>query len=93
MSYASFFLLREEFLRLLTTDGGTNDRRRKDFNQAIFSPEGRAVWTETDLDMVMAKFDKAVKLLSNPDAVVAKAADYASCSVCGARNERHRCMI
>lgn len=54
--------IRAEFVRLLTEDGPTNDRRRRDFNQAIFRlPEGYAVWTSTDLDMVLEKFDKAVK--------------------------------
>jgi hypothetical protein len=53
--------LRAEFVRLLTTDGTTRDRRRKDFNQAIFDPEGWAVWSSTDLEMVMSKFDRAVK--------------------------------
>lgn len=56
--------LRTEFLRLLTEDGPTNDARRRDFNQAIFAPEdkgGWAVWSQTDLSMVMEKFDRAVK--------------------------------
>lgn len=54
--------LRAEFLRLLTTDSETKDRRRRDFNQAIFNAEGGwAVWTDTDLDMVMDKFDAAVR--------------------------------
>lgn len=54
--------LRAEFLRLLTTDSETTDRRRRDFNQAIFNAEeGWAVWDRTDLDMVMEKFDKAVR--------------------------------
>ena len=53
--------LRAEFLRLLTEDGPTSDRRRRDYNQAIFMPNGRAVWTSTDLDMVMDKFDRAAK--------------------------------
>lgn len=69
--------LREEFVRLLTVDGPTKDRRRKDFNQAIFmGPDpaldaeaqawwiGKPVWDETTLDMVMEKFDRAVKNLS-----------------------------
>lgn len=55
--------LRAEFLRMLTQDGGTTDRRRKEYNQAIFMPEGHAIWTETDLSMVMDKFDKAAKNL------------------------------
>jgi hypothetical protein len=54
--------VRDEFLRLLTVDGETKDRRRKDYNQAIFDPEeGWAVFNGTDLYMVMDKFDKAVK--------------------------------
>ena len=56
--------LREEFIRLLTVDSETNDRRRKDFNQAIFDAErGYAIWNGTDLDMVMDKFDRAVRNL------------------------------
>lgn len=55
-------LLRAEFLRLLTVDSETQDRRRKEYNQAIFNPEeGWAVFHGTDLDMVLDKFDKAVK--------------------------------
>ena len=58
--------LRQEFLRLLTEDSETSDRRRREFNQAVFAPEeegGRAIWTGTDLEMVMSKFDRAVKNL------------------------------
>lgn len=55
---------REEFLRLLTTDSETKDRRRAAFNQAIFDAErGYAVFSGTDLGMVMDKFDKAIKNL------------------------------
>jgi hypothetical protein len=55
-------VLRDEFLRLLTVDGETKDRRRKDYNQAIFDPkDGWAVFNDTDLDMVLDKFDGAVK--------------------------------
>ncbi len=53
--------LRVEFLRRLTQDGPTRDRRRRDFNQAVFDPNGWAVWSETSLDMVMDKFDRAVR--------------------------------
>ena len=54
--------LRDEFLRLLTQDSETKDWRRKDYNQAIFNAEhGWAIWSSTDLDMVMDKFDRAVK--------------------------------
>ena len=59
-------LLREEFLRLLTVDSQTQDRRRRDYNQAIFAPEeagGWAVFNGTDLHMVMRAFDRAVKNL------------------------------
>jgi hypothetical protein len=52
--------VRAEFERLLTTDSPHNDRRRRDFNQALFMPDGEPVWNKTTLDMVMAKFDKAV---------------------------------
>ena len=54
--------LRDEFLRLLTEDSATHDRRRSDYNQALFDKEqGWAIWSSTDLDMVMDKFDRAVR--------------------------------
>jgi len=54
--------LREAFLHYLTFDSETNDARRREFNQAIFDPDqGWACFNGTDLDMVMAKFDKAVQ--------------------------------
>jgi hypothetical protein len=54
--------LREEFVRLLTEDSETNDRRRKEYNQALFDPEtGREIWTSLNLDMIMHTFDRAVK--------------------------------
>lgn len=56
--------LRDEFLRLLTEDSDTKDRRRKDYNQAIFAPMergGYAIFTGTSLDMVMEKFDRAAQ--------------------------------
>jgi hypothetical protein len=56
--------LREEFLRLLTVDSESRDRRRKGYNQAIFDAErGYAIWNGTSLDMVMDKFDQAVRNL------------------------------
>ena len=56
--------LRDLFLIFLTTDSETKDARRKDFNQAIFDPEeGWAIFSETDLDMVMLKYDKAIEAL------------------------------
>jgi hypothetical protein len=59
--------LRELFIKYLTVDSETQDARRKEFNQAIFiDPDdklfgGREVFCGTTLDMVMAKFDKAIK--------------------------------
>lgn len=56
--------LRKEFVRLMTVDGTTHDRRRRDYNQAIFDPDqGWAVFVDTDLFMVLDKFDAAVKSL------------------------------
>ena len=56
--------LRAEFLRMLTVDSKTKDRRRREFNQAIFNAEeGWAVFNGTDLDMVMDKFDMAANNL------------------------------
>lgn len=56
--------LRDLFLKYLTVDSKTQDARRREFNQAIFdAEEGWAVFNGTDLDMVMNKFDKAVKAL------------------------------
>jgi len=55
-------VIRREFLRLLTEDSETRDMRRKEFNQAIFdAKEGWACFTDTSLDMVMDKFEMAVK--------------------------------
>ena len=52
--------LRAAFMVALTKDSKTTDRRRKEFNQAIFDAEdGFANFNGTDLDMVMDKFDKA----------------------------------
>ena len=52
---------RAAFVRLLTVDGDTTDRRRKGFNQAVFSPDGKAVWSATDLDMILEKYDRACR--------------------------------
>jgi len=55
-------VLREEFLRLLTEDSETKDMRRREYNQAIFDADkGYAIFNGTDQDMVMHKFDKAMK--------------------------------
>lgn len=63
--------LRAEFVRLLTQDSESKDRRRKTYNQAIFEPGvqltglvrggGQAIWSSIDLFMVLSKFDRAVK--------------------------------
>ena len=55
-------LVRAAFLARLTTDSDTKDRRKREFNQALFNAEkGWAVWSSTDLDMVMQAFDDAVR--------------------------------
>lgn len=55
--------LRAEFVRLLTEDGPTSDRRRRDYNQAVFMADGQPVWSSTSLDMVLDKFDAAARRL------------------------------
>lgn len=61
-----YLVLRDEFLRFMTEDSETRDMRRKDYNQAIFNAEdGVAVWTRTNLNMVLDKFDKAVRSIRN----------------------------
>lgn len=56
---------RELFIKRMTVDSKHNDRRRKDYNQAIFgyNDDGStyAVWSEIDMDMVLQCFDDAVK--------------------------------
>jgi hypothetical protein len=65
--------LRRYFLEYLTIDSETNDARRKDFNQAIFiDPNdrhfgGKQVFNDTDLDMVMEKFEKAIRRYQKDD--------------------------
>jgi len=63
--------LRDLFLKYLTVGGETKDARRKDFNQAIFIDPtdkysgGCQRWSGIDLDMVMEKFDKAMREIKN----------------------------
>ena len=67
----NFAELRELFIKRMTVDSDHNDRRRKDFNQAIFSwwsddethlPENTfQCWSEMTMDMVLQCFDDAVK--------------------------------
>ena len=61
--------LRKAFIKRLTVDSPHHDARRKDFNQAIFdADEGFACFNGTDLDMVLEKFDAAVRdLTTYPD--------------------------
>lgn len=54
------------FVKRMTEDSPHHDRRRKDFNQAIFfydtlSKDYKPVWTETTLDMIMKCFDDALE--------------------------------
>ena len=61
--------LRDLFISRMTVDSETNDRRRREYNRAIFhyyKDEKRAsqtyqVWSEIDMDMVLQCFDDAVK--------------------------------
>jgi len=54
--------LKEFFIQRLTVDSNTEDRRKKEFNQAIFSEEtGSSCFNRMELDMVLEKFDLAFK--------------------------------
>ena len=69
--------LRDLFIKRMTVDSDHNDRRRRDYNQAIFQyrNESRkrhglapmetdgtfAVWDNMDMDMVLRCFDDAAK--------------------------------
>jgi hypothetical protein len=56
--------IRKRFLQRLTVDSEHRDRRRADYNQAIFARAergGYAIFTGTDLDMVLRCFDDAVR--------------------------------
>lgn len=58
--------LRASFVKFLTVDSDHSDKRKKDYNQAIFMKsdeeyfDGKQVFNGTDLYMVLEKFDKAV---------------------------------
>ena len=64
-SMTDFAKFRVLFIRRMTEDSETQDRRRRDYNQAIFHycDDGStfAVWNDTDMDMVLKCFDDAVK--------------------------------
>lgn len=58
--------LRELFIQRMTVDSDHNDRRRKDYNQAIFCKftedgEHEQVFYGTTMEMVLQCFDDAVK--------------------------------
>ena len=57
--------LRELFVQRMTVDSDHHDRRRNDYNRAIFSvrEDGStfANWNDTDMDMVLKCWDDAVK--------------------------------
>ena len=57
--------IRELFIRRMTVDSDHHDRRRNDYNQAIFTvrEDGStfANWTDTDMDMVLRCWDNAVR--------------------------------
>jgi len=63
----NYTLLREAFIHLCTVDSETKDGRRKEHNRAIFGSldykhnPGYAVFNNTTFDMVLDKFDEAVK--------------------------------
>jgi hypothetical protein len=54
-----YMILRVALLHRLTKDSPHSDRRRKDYNQAVFMDDGKAVFSSTDLDMIMIAFDEA----------------------------------
>lgn len=64
---SDFAKLRLLFIKRMTEDSETQDRRRSDYNQAIFnyfddgSGDTFEVWNDTDMDMVLKCFDDAVK--------------------------------
>lgn len=63
--------LRELFIKRMTEDSETQDKRRKDYNQAIFGfrDDGSTyqVFTDTDMEMVLRCFDDAVKDLEGEE--------------------------
>ena len=57
---------RELFVKRMTVDSDHNDRRRKDYNQAIFfyddyTHEHKACFDGTNMEMILQCFDNAVK--------------------------------
>lgn len=59
--------IRKAFVRHLTVDSEHQDRRKKDYNQAVFNADtGNSTWTNTSIDMVLDKFDKAINEMLKP---------------------------
>ena len=60
-----FVKLRALFIKRMTEDSETRDRRRKDFNQAIFGFRDNgttyACFDDMDMSMVLKCFDDSVK--------------------------------
>ena len=63
--YTTIAKLRDLFIKRMTIDSKTHDRRRRDYNMPIFlyreDGSTRACWNDTDMDMVLECFDNAVK--------------------------------
>jgi len=63
--YRHFDELRELFIRRMTKDSETTDRRSRDYNCAIFGYRENGstyqVWSDMDMDMVLKCFDDAIK--------------------------------
>lgn len=65
-SMLGFEELRELFIKRMTVDSDHNDRRKKDYNQAIFCKytedgEHEQVFCGTTMEMILQCFDDAVK--------------------------------
>lgn len=55
--------IRNLYLLFLTEDIDIDNQKSKQYNQAIFDKDkGKQMFCETDLNMVMEKFDKAIKV-------------------------------
>lgn len=63
--YRHFDELRELFIRRMTEDSETTDRRSRDYNCAIFGYRENGstyqCWCDMDMEMVLKCFDDAVK--------------------------------
>ena len=61
MKRKELFEFGELFKKYLTEDSKTKDRRRTDYNQAIFDKyDGCACFSDTDLNMVLEKFERTI---------------------------------